>query len=131
MSKAAQPKEFLLLSRGKWDPAKSDEEIQRAIDAFYAWYEQMLAQGKFKPGHRLSTEGKLVSLTGVIDGPFAETKEVIGGYWFIVADSLEEAAAIAADNPCLACGLSYEIRPLEYERASATRPSSETPLRRA
>ena len=52
---------------------------------------------------------------------------MIGGYWFIVADSLEEAAAIAARNPCMACGLSYEIRPIEYERASAWRVSSETP----
>lgn len=43
---------------------------------------------------------------GVIDGPFAEAKEVIGGYWFVVAGSLQEAAAVAAENPCLACGLS-------------------------
>lgn len=128
MKKSSKPTEFLLLSRGKWSPEKSPEEIQGAIDSFYSWYERMLAEGKFKPGHRLSTEGKLVSQTGIIDGPFAETKEVIGGYWFIVADSLEEAAEIAARNPCLACGLSYEIRPLELERASAWRLSNETPM---
>ncbi len=39
----------------------------------------------------------------------AEAKEVIGGFWFIVATSLQEAAAVAARNPCLACGLEYEI----------------------
>jgi hypothetical protein len=130
MQKSFKPTEFLLLSRGKWDPGKTPQEIQTAIDTFYAWHEQLVAEGKFKPGCRLSTEGKLVSLTGVIDGPFTETKEVIGGYWFIVADSLEEAAAIAARNPCLACGLTYEIRPLELERASAWRVSSETPAAR-
>jgi hypothetical protein len=126
MQKPPKQTEFLLLSRGKWAPGLSAQEIQNAIDNFYAWHEQLVAEGKFRPGHRLSTEGKLVSLTGVIDGPFTETNEVIGGYWFIVADSLEEAATIAARNPCLACGLSYEIRPIELERASAWRVSNET-----
>jgi hypothetical protein len=120
-------KEYLLLSRGQWDPRKSKDEIQTAIDDFYAWYGQLLAEGTFKPGHRLATDCHLVSQLGVIDGPFTESKEVIGGYWFIVAGSLREASAIAARNPCLACGLSYEIRPLEYERASAFRASNETP----
>lgn len=119
-------KEYLLLSRGRWDAEKSTEQIQAAIDDFYAWYERMVSEGKLKPGRRLATGGKLVSRLGITDGPFAETKEVIGGYWFILAHSLQEAAAIAAQNPCLACGLSYEIRPIELERASAYRESSET-----
>lgn len=121
--------EFLLLSRGRWDSDKSPEEIQAAIDAFYVWYDRLVAEGRFKPGRRLAVAAKYVTRAGVTDGPFAETKEVIGGYWFIVADSLQEAAAIAADNPCLACGLSYEIRPIELQRGSAYRESSETPRR--
>ena len=48
-----------------------------------------------KAGQRLAPEGKTVSKSGVTDGPFTETKEVIGGYWFICASSLEEAAKIA------------------------------------
>lgn len=119
--------EYLLLSRGRWDADKSPERIQSAIDDFYAWYDRLVADGTFKPGRRLAIGAKVVTRTGITDGPFAETKEVIGGYWFIVADSLQEAAAIAAGNPCLACGLSYEIRPLESERASAYRQSNETP----
>ena len=81
------------------------------------------------PGQRLARDTRLVTRGGITDGPFAEAKEVVGGYWFIVAASLDEAARIAARNPCLACGLSYEIRPLERERASALRESSETPRR--
>ena len=61
------------------------------------------------------------------DGPFTETKEVIGGYWFIVAASLEEAAEIASHNPCLAFGLTLEIGQLEPERAHATDITNETP----
>ncbi len=102
MSSPSPEHEYLLLSRGQWDPDKSAEEVQSAIDSFYAWYERLVAEGKFKRGRRLATGTKLVTRSGVIDGPFAEAKEIIGGYWFIVASSLEEAAAVAAGNPCLA-----------------------------
>jgi hypothetical protein len=129
MSKSSSSNECLLLSRGQWDADKSNEEIQSAIDRFYVWHERLVCEGKFRPGYRLATGTKFVARTGIIDGPFAETKEVIGGYWFIVASSLQEAAAIAAESPCLACGLSYEIRPIELERASAYRESNETPGR--
>lgn len=127
MPNPAALKEYLLLSRGQWDPDKSPEEIQAAIDAFYAWYDAQLAQGRFKRGQRLARDAKLVTRTGITDGPFTEAKEVIGGYWFILAGSLEEAARIAADNPCLTCGLAFEIRPIEAERASAYREGNETP----
>lgn len=78
-------------------------------------------------GQRLAREGKLVSKQQITDGPFAETREIVGGYWFIVAGSLDEAAKLAAQNPSLAYGLSYEIRPLELIRASAYAVTNETP----
>jgi hypothetical protein len=121
--------EYLVISRGQWDDDKSPEEIQHAIDAFYIWLEQLVREGKAISGQRLAREAMIVSKHGVIDGPFAETKEVIGGYWHFLAGSLEEAAAIAAQNPCLACGLSYEIRPVELERCSAFEQTNETPSR--
>jgi hypothetical protein len=129
MSTTASLNEYLLLSRGQWDAAKSPDEIQAAIDAFYAWHAQLVAQGKFKPGQRLATAAKLVTRHGITDGPFTEAKEVVGGYWFVLARSLDEAARIVADNPCLACGLMFEIRPIEAEQASAYRESNETPRR--
>jgi hypothetical protein len=119
--------EYLLLSRGQWDADKSPQEIQGAIDAFYDWHAKLVAQGKFKSGQRLAKPAKLVTRAGIIDGPYTEAKEVVGGYWFVVAASLDEAARIAAGNPCLACGLAYEIRPIEAEKASAYRESNETP----
>ena len=128
MSTTSTLNEYLLLSRGQWDAGKSPEEIQAAIDAFYTWYDRLVAEGRFKSGQRLAIGAKLVTHSGITDGPFTEAKEVIGGYWFILAGSLDEAARIAADNPCLACGLAYEIRPIEPERASAYRESNETPM---
>ncbi|MCG2593943.1 YciI family protein [Ramlibacter sp. XY19] len=119
--------EYLLLSRGQWDAARSPAEIQAVIDAFYAWHARLVTEGKFRSGQRLAKAAKLVTRSGITDGPFTEAKEVIGGYWFVRAGSLDEAARIAADNPCLACGLAFEIRPIEAEQASAFRDSNETP----
>jgi hypothetical protein len=127
MNKQASPSGYLVISRGQWDKDVSREEIQNAIDQFYIWLGRLVDEGKMKTGQRLATEGKTVSKNVVTDGPFGETKEVIGGYWFIVAGSLEEAAEIAAGNPCLKCGLFYEIRPIDPERATAFTVTTETP----
>ncbi|MFO1321470.1 MAG: YciI family protein [Burkholderiales bacterium] len=122
--------EFLVLSRGQWDRDRTKDEIQQAIDAFYAWYDRLVEEGRVRPGQRLATSGRVVSRQGVTDGPFAESKEVIGGYWFFRAASLEEAAGLAAQNPCVAMGLSFEVRPIEAQRASAHRVTNETPRER-
>jgi hypothetical protein len=119
--------DFLVLSRGKWDKTAPKEEIERAIQAFYEWLARNIAEGKMKTGSRLGIERALVSKNGIVtDGPFGESKEVVGGYWFIVAGSLREAAELAAQNPCARYGLEYEIRPLEAARASAYKLANET-----
>ena len=119
--------EYLVISRGQWDKDRSPEEIQAAIDDFYLWHDRLVSAGMAKAGQRLAREAKIVSGRGVIDGPFAEAREIVGGYWFFLAGSLAEAAALAAQNPCLACGLTCEVRPIEEERASAYKLSNETP----
>ncbi|MFO6419507.1 YciI family protein [Hylemonella sp. W303a] len=118
---------YLVISRGKWDATAKQEDVQQAIDRFYAWYEGHLESGRMLEGSRLQVDGKVVSGSGITDGPFAEAKELVGGYWFIVASSLDEAAALAAENPCLAFGLSLEVRPLEPAKAQASETSNETP----
>ncbi len=119
--------EYLVISRGQWDEDAAPQRIQTAIDAFYAWHDRLVAEGRMRAGQRLPPERRLVSAGSITDGPYAEAKEVIGGYWFILADSLDEAALLAAGNPCIACGLSFEVRPIEPVRASAYSPSCETP----
>ena len=127
MTETTSRSEYLVISRGQWDEDKSPVEIQKAIDDFYVWHDRLVAEGRMKAGQRLARQAKIVSRRGVTDGPFAEAKEVIGGYWFFLAGSLEEAADLAARNPCLACGLTYEVRPIESERASAFKVTNETP----
>ena len=120
--------DYLVLSRGQWDNDASKEDIEAAIHKFYEWYERNLKDGRMKAGSRLSRERAVVSKAGIVtDGPFGEGKEVVGGYWFIVARNLREAADLAAQNPCAPYGLSFEIRPLESERASAYNVTNENP----
>jgi hypothetical protein len=126
MSEQTSPAEYLVISRGEWDNNVSQEQIQNAIDQFYTWLDRLVDEGKMKRGQRLTYEGKTVRGRNVVtDGPFGESKEVIGGYWFILANSLDEAAQIAKGNPCLDCGLFLEIRPIDPHRATVdnTRPS--------
>ena len=130
MNEAAPHSDYLVLSRGQWDKTASKEDIEAAIEKFYDWYSRNLKAGTMKPGSRLSTEGALVSKVGIVtDWPFGEAKEVIGGYWIIVARNLREAAELAAQNPCVQHGLTFEIRPLEAVRASAYNVTNETPAR--
>jgi hypothetical protein len=128
MNEQISPSEYLVISRGQWDKGVSREQIQNAIDQFYVWLGRLVDEGKMRAGQRLANQGRTVSRNGVVtDGPFGESKEVIGGYWFIVAGSLDEAAEIAAGNPCLNYGLYFEIRPINPERASAFTAATETP----
>lgn len=120
--------DYLVISRGQWDADARKEDIEAAITQFYDWLENCITDGQMKRGSRLAVEGALVSRGGVVtDGPFGEGKEVVGGYWFIVAESLREAAALAAKNPCTRLGLSFEVRLLEAERCSAYDRTNETP----
>jgi len=119
MSEQPSPAEFLVISRGQWDSTLSRKERQNVIDQFYAWLDQLVNEGKMKRGQRLTYEGKTIGRQSAItDGPFGESKEVIGGYWFILANDLDEAAQIAKGNPCLEYGLLVEIRPIDPQTAT-------------
>ena len=119
MTAKASPSEYLVICRGQWDKNASQDQIEKAIDQFYVWLDRLVADGKMKRGQRLTYEGRTVGRRNVItDGPFGESKEVIGGYWFVVANSLDEAAQIAAGNPCVEYGLFMEIRPIDPDIAT-------------
>jgi hypothetical protein len=119
MSEQPPTAEYLVICRGQWDKTLSPDEIQSTTEKFYIWYDRLINEGKMKPGQRLTFEGKTVARKNVItDGPFGESKEAIGGYWFILAQSLDEAAQIAKGNPCLDFGHLVEIRPIDPQRAT-------------
>ena len=112
-------KEYLLLFRGgQWDKGLSPEQLQQSMDQFMGWFERLKAEGKCKGGQPLEREGKIVSGKNgrtVADGPFAESKEAIGGYFLLTVESLEEAVAIAKQCPILEYGSTVEVRPVAEE----------------
>jgi hypothetical protein len=119
MSEQPPLAEFLVISRGQWDSTLSRKEKQNVIDHFYAWLDKLVDEGKMKRGQRLMYEGKTLGRQSAItDGPFGESKEVIGGYWFVLANNLDEAVGVAKTNPCLDYGLFIEIRPIDPQVAT-------------
>jgi hypothetical protein len=104
----------MVLCRGIiWDKSLSPEEIRNATSEFYAWFERLTNEGKIRGARRLAKAGEIVTnKKGVMDGPFPESKEAIGGYWFIQADSFEEAVEIAKGDPSIKYGHTVEVRPI-------------------
>ncbi|PAW68801.1 MAG: hypothetical protein B9S34_01125 [Opitutia bacterium Tous-C1TDCM] len=93
----------------------SAEERQQLMQRWNAWFEGLLATGEAVEGQPLETETRLVSgATGqrVVDGPYPEAKEAIGGYVRLEVPDLAAATAIAQRHPGLEYGLEIEIRKL-------------------
>lgn len=96
-------KEFMLLIRTEDDHLKnmSPEEQQDHVQKVGGYIDKLMKEGKLKGAQPLEMDGAIVQGTqGVVkDGPFNETKEVIAGYFHILAKDLEEAVEIAKANP--------------------------------
>ena len=109
----------MLLFRGPhWDQGLSTDELQKAMDNVMAWFDGLNQRGKVKGAQPLSAQGQTISGTNgrfVVDGPFTETKEAVGGYLVLQADSFEEAVEVARTNPALGYGVSVEVRPILAE----------------
>ena len=109
---------MLLYRTDEWYNELSQEELQKLINQNKGWFERLASQGKAIPGRALERTGVLVSGKNgrfVTDGPFAESKEAVGGYLVLDVETIEEAIAIAQSSPGLAYGGSIEVRPLAEE----------------
>ena len=106
---------LLLSSSGEWYNDLSLEELQKIVQQNRAWVDGLVAKGKVKGGLALGREGAVVSGNNkriVSDGPFAESKEVIGGTLVLDVATMEEAIAIAKGCPSLRYNTSIEVRPI-------------------
>jgi len=122
MNAPADKSDYLLLFRGvDWHSRVSPEEIQTTMTAWMAWFNRLVEQGRCKGGQSLGSEGKVVAGKAgkVSDGPFAESKETVAGYFLVSVDDIDEALAIARECPALAYGMTVEVRPL-LARCAAT-----------
>ena len=106
---------YMLLFRGNdWIKALSPEEKQKVTDQWMAWFRRLTDDGKAVAGNPLEREGKIVSGKNrvVSDGPFAESKEAIGGYFYLTVADENEAIEIAKQCPGLEYGSVVEVRPV-------------------
>ncbi len=107
---------YMLLFRGTdWDQGLSPEQIQETMTKWTNWFEGMVEDGRAKSGQPLHREGKVVSGKNgamVSDGPFAESKETVAGYFLLTVETMEEAIEIAQRCPALEHGMEVEVRPV-------------------
>lgn len=95
--------------------AMSQGERDELMGQWNAWYDGLAAQGKVQHGHPLLPQGRVVSGSRgerIVDGPFAEAKEAIGGYFLLTVSDIDEATEIAQRCPSLRLGMTVEVRPI-------------------
>jgi len=111
-------KEFLLLLRSEGDhlSALSPQELQKHLEKVTIYIEDLTNQGRLKGAQPLASQGVVISgAKGKLkDGPFNESKEVIIGYYIILAKDIEEAIEIGKRNPNfdLTTETRIEVRPI-------------------
>jgi hypothetical protein len=110
-------KEFLFIFRREVETSESQpspEQMQGMMKAWQDWMGSIAAQDKLvSSGNRLSSEGRLVKPGNLVtNGPYVETKEAVGGYIMIRANSIDEAAEIAKGCPIFVINGNVEVRPV-------------------
>ena len=109
--------QYILLLRGGKSSADADpEQSTGALESYRNWANQLRREKRLVDAAKLDDDGRhLVKKSGSIqvDGPFTETKETIGGFYIVEADSQHEAEQIARDCPIFAEGGYVEIREIQ------------------
>jgi hypothetical protein len=123
---------YMLIFRGTdWYQGLSPEQMQRVFDDWMTWFDRLKAEGTVIAGNPLESEGKIVSGKNgrvVSDGPFAEAKETIGGYFLLNVATMDQAVAIAQQCPGLPHGVRVEVRPVAAECPIAAELRAESAL---
>ncbi len=105
--------EFMMIFRNEQNNnlKPSPEQMQAMVKKWQDWIGGIAAQGKFVGTNALGFEGKTIDSKGVItDGPYAEIKEIVGGYIIVKADNLEDAVKLSEGCPTLLIGGKVEVR---------------------
>ncbi len=116
---------YLLIFRGTdWYKGLSPEQMQQVFDQWMNWFNRLKSDGTAVAGNPLEPEARIVSGKNgrvVSDGPFAEAKETIAGYFLLNVGTMDEAVAIAQQCPGLPHGVRVEARPVAPECPMAER----------
>ncbi|MGI8858067.1 MAG: YciI family protein [Thermomicrobiales bacterium] len=107
--------QFMLLVRGGGAMPQhfTPEQVQQALQRYFDWSDKLRSEGRYHDANELNDGGRTVRMRGgqaVVDGPYVETKEAIGGYYLIEAANEDEAAEIAKGCPVLGHGGLVDVR---------------------
>jgi len=111
-------KEFMLFIRSEEKPKAnlSPEQLQQHIEKVGGFIKRLTDEGRMKSAQPLEMEGRILSYQNgkIVDGPYNETKEVISGYYHLLAKDLEEAIEITKEDPRFEEGIwRVEVRPVK------------------
>ena len=105
---------FVYRARPEGYATMTPEQMQEHMQKWNAWIAEGFQKGwMVDAGDGLESEGRMVNAKKVvIDGPFVESKEIVGGFSIVQADGIDQAAEFAKGCPALTVGGSVEVRPL-------------------
>ncbi len=119
-------KEFMLLIRNEidhqatWSPEKSEQFLKKCE----VYIDKLKKAGKLKSAQPMVREGRMISgrKGAWMEGPFNEAKEVIVGYYHIFAEDIDDAIAIAKENPEFEFGTTarVEVRPIKMKEETTS-----------
>ncbi len=104
--------QFMLIFHGGISHEASPEQMEENMGKWLAWINKLAAAEKYVSGEPLLPGGKLIkgNSKNVVDGPYTEGKEIVGGYFVVKAADYNEAVAMCEDYPDYESGGSIQIR---------------------
>ena len=111
--------DFVLLLHRLRGPAPSAEAMATAIKDYSGWADRLRGEGRLKGGQKLTFDAGRVMRNAaggrvvVTDGPYAESKELLGGFFVVTAKDYDEACRLAESCPHLRYGGQIEIRQID------------------
>lgn len=106
-------KDFMFIFKNNPNaPSATPEQMQANMQLWFGWIDKLKAKNVYVAGEALTATAKKVKGPKAIitDGPFAESKEVVGGFFIVKANSIEEATEMAKDCPDLPLNGEVEVR---------------------
>jgi hypothetical protein len=119
MSTTSTKSSYVLLLHQPAGAVPPPEELQKIMVRFSEWIDGLAARDMLEGTNGLDLSGKVLRGRrglSVVDGPYAEAKEVVGGFVQISAASLDEAVEAARDCPGLDYAMAVEVRPVRKRR---------------
>ena len=109
---------YLALLRGSGAPSLSPHELQKVVQKYMSWSDDLRKAGRVIGAEKLRFgEGRVLrgnaGKMAVTDGPYVESKEIVGGFWLIEAGSYDEMLEILSTHPHLEGAGSIEVREIE------------------